>query len=211
MSYIDNKRFLACLTEEQKKRQRQALVTHHLRTPDEGKKAEYITPKTKHLRPSGVPSFEITAAVYKDRIIMWREVPGSWRGQAAAEMYADLGKVLRRTMRGRRSFRVVEDGDPKGYQSGLGKEAKRQQKIISWKLPPRTPQLMPLDFSLWSEIERRVLEKKVKGKESVKSYKARVKKVALSLPKSLVRSCLASMRQRVKNIIEAGGGYTEKE
>jgi hypothetical protein len=211
VTYIDNKKWLAPLTDEQRKRQRQAVVTHHLRTPQEGKEAAYIVPKTKHNRPSGVPSFEVTAAVAKDRIIMWREAPGPWGGKAAAAMYKDLGKSLRRTRPGDSSFRLVEDGDPKGYQSNLGKNAKKEQGIVSWKLPPRTPQLMPLDFCLWHEIERRVLQEKKKGKESIANYKARVKRVALSLPKSIVKACLLSMKQRMKNIVDADGGYTKKE
>ncbi len=94
-------------------------------------------PKKGKMLP-GIPSVEITAAVAKDRIIMWREVPEkSWCGAAAATMYADLGKALRRTWGERRSYRVVEDGDTKGYQSNAGKAAKTKAKIASWKLPPR--------------------------------------------------------------------------
>ena len=43
----------------------------------------------------------------------------------------------------KRRFRVVEDGDTKGFQSGKGVAAKQEQKIQSWKLPPRTPSWMP--------------------------------------------------------------------
>ena len=59
----------------------------------------------------------------------------------------------------KRCFRVVEDGDTKGFQSGKGVKAKQQQLIESWKIPPHTPSWMPLDFSLWNEIENRALSK----------------------------------------------------
>ena len=155
-AYIDNKRFVAPLTAAQKRQQRQALVTYHLRTSAEGKYPEYHVPKTKRLL-FGLPSFEVTAAVGHDRIIMWRATGGRWNGEEAAAMYADLRASMVRAGGEKRFFRVVEDGDRKGYQSSAGKKAKKTESIVSWQLPPRTPQWMPLDFCIWHEIEKCVL------------------------------------------------------
>ena len=204
--YIDNKKFVARLTLEQKKRARQEKITYHLRTPGEGGKADYIVPRGHQL--SGLKSFEITACVAKDQIIFWRLVPGSWNGAQAADMYKDLKKALVEKWGDRSSFRIVEDGDRKGFQSGAGKDMKKALKLNSWTLPPRTPQWMPLDFSVWSEVETRVLEKKVCGKETLQQYQARVRNVALRLPKDFIQNCLAAMRKRIKATVAAKGRHT---
>lgn len=207
--YIDNKKFVARLTTQQKKRARQEKITYHLRTPGEGGEADFIVPRGHQL--SGLKSFEITACVAKDQIIMWRLVPGSWNGAQAADMYKDLKKALVKKWGDRSSFRIVEDGDRKGFQSHSGKDMKKALKINSWTLPPRTPQWMPLDFSVWNEVETKVLEKNVRGKESVQQYAARVRKVALKLPKDFIRKCLASMRKRIQATVAAKGRHTRMD
>ena len=80
-----------------------------------------------------------------------------------------------------RVFRVVEDGDKKGFQSGLGKEAKAEQKMQSWMLPPRSPALMPLDFCLWSEIEERTLKNTGGDQETRSQYAACLRPTALQV------------------------------
>ena len=96
-------------------------------------------------------------------------------------------------------FRVVEDGDPKGFQSGKGIRAKRAQKIHSWTLPPHSPGLMPLDFSLWDEIEGRVLAKRRKIEdESMAPYKKRLNLTAKRLPRQLIQKCLGKMKGNLR-------------
>ena len=102
-------------------------------------------------------------------------------------MYKALGAALRKFHGRRASYRVVEDGDPKGFQSNKGIQAKKEQKIRSWKLSPRSPVLMPLDYSLWNEIERRVLAKKGPANESMQAYKKRLNLTAKKLPRGQVK------------------------
>ena len=71
--------------------------------------------------------------------------------------------------------------------------------------------LMPLDFSLWHEVEQKVLAKDVKGKGSKKAYSARVRETALKLPASVIKKCLASMKKRIKATEEAKGKYTSMD
>ena len=106
-------------------------------------------------------------------------------------------------------FRVVEDGDPKGFQSGKGKRAKQTQKIRSWTLPPHSPGLMPLDFSLWDEIEGRVLSKRKVEDESMASYKKRLNLTARRLPRRLIQKCVGKMKENLRVTKKsAGGGHT---
>ena len=84
----------------------------------------------------------------------------------------------------------LEDGDSKGFQSSKGVKAKKEEKIESWKLSPHTPGMMPLDYSLWNEIEGRTLAKRAYENESPASYKKRLCITAKRLPKSLVKNLL---------------------
>ena len=68
----------------------------------------------------------ISAAVAKDKVIMWHVVEGRWNGQAAADMYAGpLKAALRRTWGNKKRFTIIEDGDRKGNQSN--KNAKNSE------------------------------------------------------------------------------------
>ena len=206
-TYIDNKRFVMARTPAQRKRMRQARVRYHLRKAAERSQREYISPKQNH-QLCGIPSVEISAAVACDRIIMWYVVPKKWCGEQAAVMYKELGKHLRRRWgSGLRGFRVVEDGDPKGYQSGKGHDAKASQKIQSWKLPPRSPEWMPLDYCLWEEIERRMFETVVKGTETKERWLLRLRKTALSLPRPLVKRTILQMKKRIAATYDSKGGH----
>ena len=146
VAFIDNKKFVMARTPLQRKRMRAARIVNHLRKASERNDLTYIVPKGSRSF-TGIPSVEITAAVARDHIVMWRQAK-SWNGEQAAAMYKDLAYALRRVWGDRRQYRVVEDGDTKGYQSNIGKSAKQEHHIQSWKLPPRSPEWMPLDYSI---------------------------------------------------------------
>ena len=206
VTYIDTKRFVQPQTKAQRRRMRQSKVRHHLRTASERNESTYVVPKKARLL-TGIPSVEITAAVHKNRIIMWRESEASWSGAEAAAMYADLGKNLRRVLGDRRSYRVVEDGDPKGFQSNKGKAAKTAARITSWKLPPRSPDWMPLDYSLWAIIEDKVLASGPEGHESKQQYRTRLRTTALGLPRKMVAGAIKQMKGRIKKTKANKGKY----
>jgi hypothetical protein len=209
-AYIDNKTFVVPGTEAQKKQQRQAKVTWHLRRPNEGGEPDFFVPRTKRML-CGLKTLEITAAVARGRIIMWHVTSGRWNGDNAAIMYAKLGEALRQRWGNRREFRVVEDGDRKGYQSTKGIQAKAAEKITSWKLPPRTPQWMPLDFCLWHEIETKVLDRPVAGKETVAQYAGRLRRAASTIPAATIDKCLDSIHERIAQTVTVKGRHTRKD
>ena len=93
---------------------RQARVYYHLRKPEERTEPDFVVPKKKRTFV-GIPVVEVAAAVARGRIIMWHVVEGTWCGTAAATMYGVLGMALQCFWGKRRSYRVVADGDPKGF------------------------------------------------------------------------------------------------
>lgn len=210
-AYIDNTRFVVARTPAQRKNMRQHRVRYHLRKPEERTKAGFtVTKKSREL--TGIPSVEITAALAVDRVIMWRVHTGKWCGDAAVEMYKDLGSALRRRWgSAKRILRVVEDGDPKGYQTKNGIKEKETQKIESWKLPPRSPEWMPLDYSIWKAIEEKMLnDGSVVGTETKAAYLARLAKVAKDLPRKLVKDTISQMKKRIVATVKEKGAHINK-
>ena len=99
----------------------------------------------------------------------------------------------------------MEDGDPSGYQSNKGKEGKKNARISSLQLPPRTPQWQPLDFSIWNEIEGRAL--KNVEKHTKKSYLKRLRRIASGLPVKYVKDCCEAMHGRILSTKQAKGKH----
>lgn len=106
-------------------------------------------------------------------------------------------------------YTVVEDGDRKGNQSGKGIAAKKNAKIFSMLLPPRTPSLMPLDYSIWSAIAKKLLDGAPETTETKENFLKRLRKVAKSLPKGYVQSVILRMKANLMALVDARG-YTPK-
>ena len=208
-AYVDNKAFPTPLTPSQRARYRQTLIGGHLRKSSEGTDKGFTKPREKHSF-IGLPSVTITAAVAKDRVILWHEVPGAWNGDAAAGMYEKhLKPALRRVWGKRARYTIVEDGDRKGNASGRGVAAKTRSKIVPLTLPPRTPSLMPLDYAIWKAIMNRMLDSDPTGTEATSNFLKRLRTAATSLPKGFVKGVIGRMRENIKALKDARG-YTPK-
>ena len=102
----------------------------------------------------------------------------------------------------------MEDNDPAGYKSSKARKAKKElgYKIVS--LPPSSPDLNPLDFFLWNDVERHMAKcAPKKRKESVDEFKVRLRKVAMSTSRVLLAKTMGSIRKRVAAIYKAEGHH----
>ena len=208
-AYMDLKKFVLPLTPEQRTKFRQTRVEGHIRKPCEGIEHGFTKPKERHSY-IGLPSIEIAAAVAKNRVIMWEVVQGPWNGQKAADLYkGPLLKALKRTWGNLGKFTIIEDGDRKGFQSRKGLAAKEEAKIKAMTLPPRTPSLMPLDFSIWKRIEDIMLEQAPDGRESKADFVQRLKATAKNLPRSFIAKQIDRMKNNLQALCDAKG-YTPK-
>jgi len=135
-----------------------------------------------------------------------------WGGQAAADMYK--GPILR-TLKKQRgikpSYLLCEDNDPSGYKSGKGLAAKKAVGIRTVTWPRYSPDLMPLDFSLWKNIEKRMDACAPKDRESLAKFKLRLRRVALTTPTSTVRKTVLAMKTRAQEIYDASGGHIKSD
>lgn len=141
---------------------------------------------------------------------MWRK-----GGKEAAAMYKDLAKLMKKAKpakaaRPNHRWVILEDNDPSGHKSSNGKAAKKEHKIKSLDLPPRSPQLNVLDYSLWRAINVKMWsqEKKMAAnrKESAAAFRARLRRTALILPSSVVTKAVKDMRRSTQLLHKAKGG-----
>ena len=89
-------------------------------------------------------------------------------------------------------------------------EAKKAMKIQPIVFPPYSPDLMPLDYYLWSEVESRMASQTVRN-ESLEAYKSRLKRTAMSIPSSLIKKAIGKMKQRAAEIAAAEGGRIQSD
>ena len=76
---------------------------------------------------------------------------------------------------------------------------------LTMDLPRYTPELMPLDFSLWAAIQVKMDEYGFTGRESPEPFKERLRSTALSLPRDVVLKALLDMKRRILAIRDADG------
>ena len=118
--------------------------------------------------------------------------------------------ALRRNYPNKRTHKVLEDNDPTGYKSGAGVAAKRASKIDVFEMPCRSPDLNPLDYSIWSELNKRMRAQertwKTK-KESRDQYVARLKRTAEGLDRAFVDDAIGNLAVRSERLYQAKGGY----
>lgn len=100
----------------------------------------------------------------------------------------------------------MEDNDPTGYKSNKAKDAKKALGMKPIEFPKYSPDLNPLDFFLWSEVERRLALQRTPAKETIEHFKARLRRTALAIPAPLITKAVKSIRDRARAVVAAKGG-----
>ena len=208
---IDAKKYALPGNDAAARRLRQQRVSGTLRTRGEGLDAGHTRPNAKKHRFNAGGYVRILGGICGDRVVLWEEVRGTWSGQRAADMYAGpIKRVLERQRPGKRSWLVMEDNDPTGFKSREGVRAKAANKLKALSQPPYSPDLNPLDFSLWQAIETKALAGR-RPRESGSDYKARLRKTALTMPRAAVRKAVQAIRTRAQQIFDADGGHIARD
>ena len=208
---LDNKKFEVPTTPEARAYQAKQKLVSQLRKRDEGLATNFTKPKEKAHRRNLGGSVNVCAGISNCRIALW-EYYTKWNGEAAADMYrGPIMKTLKRTRGEKASYLLAEDNDPSGYKSSKAVAEKRRLHIKTIDWPRYSPDLMPLDFSLWAHIAKRVRESAPRGRESVADFKLRLRREALRTPSSVVRSAVEAMRMRARKIAEAKGKDIDRD
>ena len=206
---MDNKVWDVATTKRARRFKNMSKVRFHLRKRKEGLKRGFTKPGgTKKHRINPGASVSVLAGVVGGRIRIWHYLPKKrWNGKVAAACYeGPIIKALRRCFGPKKEYLILEDNDPTGYQSNAAKAAKTKLSIKRVPFPRYSPDLMPLDFALWDEIERR-MSKRVYKNESVEHYKKRLRRTALAVPAKVVGKTLKAILPRARAVIKECGGH----
>ena len=79
--------------------------------------------------------------------------------------------------------------------------------ILGQKMwPPSSPDLNPLDFSIWSMLKKDACRSE---KLSVKHLKKSLQKAWADIPQKKIRAAVEAFRSRLDKVIDANGGQIE--
>ena len=204
---IDNKNVEAATTPDARAYKRKMKVRFQHRIRGEGLEPQYTKPNPRRNRKNLGGSVTVCAGVRNNKVVLWKYIEGKWNGAVAESVYRnDIAKVLGRHAPTKEHPSIIEDNDPTGYKSSKAKKAKKELGYRVVSLPRYSPDLNPLDFFLWNNIEQRMEASAPKGKESMDQFKKRLRKTAMSTSKRLLGKAVASIKKRAKAIHAAGGG-----
>ena len=109
-----------------------------------------------------------------------------------------------------RTHNALAGNGPTGYRSGAGISATRACKIDVFKIPCRSPDLNPLDYSIWAEVNKRMRDQErnwTSKQEARDQYVARLKKTAQDLDQAFVNDAIGNLVVRCERLYQAQGGY----
>ena len=187
-------------------------VRGHLRTRREGLERGFTKPdKRKHHRNTG-PNAKVFAAIIGGRVRVWHYLPKRWGGDVAEGVYRNvLAPALKRHRGEKRRYILLEDNDPTGFKASIAMAAKAAMKIQPIAFPTYSPDLNPLDYALWQEVENRMGRQQAPAGETIGGFKARLSRTAKSIPTRVVTKMLASMRGRTQSVYACGGGHIPRD
>ena len=121
---------------------------------------------------------------------LWHELPPRWNGEVAAQLYRGPIREALKAHRGeKRHYLLLEDNALAGYKSRKGRSAKQDIGVCPLRFPKYSPDLNPLDFYIWAEVERRALLLCASRAVSAKAYRVHLQRVALGFLRAPTDGC----------------------
>lgn len=214
--FLDNKTFQIPLTQRARAQAASAMVRGVYRKKGESLLPGCVRASKKMTSSFGVRSVVISGGISGNgEVTVWHAHTQVWGGKAASELYAGpVCSALSKLKPGARTWVVCEDNDPSGFRSSRGLLAKQENGISTFRLPPRSPDLQPLDYSIWHQINTKLRAQEKRFRPSYKETRAhflrRLRGTAKSLDKNYVQNSIKDMARRVRLLFEAGGGLFEE-
>lgn len=201
---MDNKQWPIYTHERARKVARQRRVRGHYRTKSEGLKRGFTRPKSKKTACNAGARVNVCAVIIDCKVKVWHYLPKRWSGAAATKLYEDcVIKALKKHRGEKAKYKLVEDNDPTGFKSKAAIEKKHELGIETFDWPRYSPDLMPHDYWLWTEVARRMGPLRT---ESQAAYKLRLRKTALAIPKSVVKAAVLRMKPKADEVVKERGG-----
>lgn len=204
---IDNKHFDVPRSARARRYAKMRRVRGVLRTRAEGIEAGFTQPsgEKKHRVAPGA-SVLVCAGIVNNKVKVWHYLDKRWCADAADKLYRNvLFKALRRNRGVKPTYTLLEDNDRTGYKCKKAIAAKKELGIKPIAFPRYSPDLNPLDFFLWSEVLRKMDQQPTRKNESKDAYLARLRRTAMSIPASVIRRAVESIKARAAAVVKAKG------
>ena len=210
--YMDNKKWDIPTTARGKRFLNTGKVRGHLRKRSEGLQKGFTKPNAKKHKVNTGGSVNVCAGIIGGRVRIWHYLPSRWNGEAAEDLYRNVvHPALIKHCAARRTYTILEDNDPTGYKSTRAKNAKVELGIVPIEFPTYSPDLNPLDFSLWSAVAARMDKGVLRLRETAAQYLARLRRTALAIPEADIRRMLSDMKPRAESIYANNGGHIPRD
>ena len=83
---------------------------------------------------------------------------------------------------------------------------RKSLKMTAVPFPKYSPDLNPLDYFVWAEVNRRMESQSAPANESQTAYKSRLRRTALGIPASTIRAVVGKMKAKAAEVVERKGG-----
>jgi hypothetical protein len=175
----------------------------------------HAKPNPKLKQSTGVKGILKAGGVGGGRVLVWHTVDARRGGDEAENLYENVvTPALRQRHPHKTSFCILEDNDPTGNNSSKGRAAKSKCKLHVFHIPKRSPDLNVLDYSVWSEVERRMRAQErrmpVSKRETRKKFGARLNRTAKALSHAYINDAIGDLQRRCQLLYEAKGGLFEE-
>ena len=212
--YMDNKFFTTYLNATARAYARKIRARGTFRKPGQGLDQGHVRPR-KDLKMNFGPKVHVSVAISAAKVLTCHLVEGSWNAAGAEEMYKTaLGPALKGQHPNKRKFLVLEDNDPAGYKSNKAKNAKKDMRIKVFEIPPRSPDLNPLDYGFWKVVNDRLRAQEAKFDDSFVEARGafirRLRRTILRIPASVLQPLVSNMKRRCEQTQKAAGGHFEE-
>ena len=105
----------------------------------------------------------------------------------------------------------MEDNDPSGYKSKAAVKCKAENRMEVFALPRRSPELNPLDYTVWAEINKRMRKQEAswpQGKRETRAeFLKRLRRIAMNLPSDFINNAFGDLEKRCAQLKKAKGGH----
>ena len=205
-AFMDNKGYAWYTSRKARKVARSMRKRGTYRLRSEGR--QYSVPSRKKHRQSSM-SVKVLCVVGAGKIRVWRTYK-KWGGDAYANMVKrHINRALK--LADGTKMDLYRDNDPSGYESRKGKKAEENSKINVKPLPVGSPDVMPLDFTLWDAVDRDMKADEKEWPEdkteTYEEFEARLKKTAMALPSTVIEKACLSMHRRCRELKRTGGEW----
>ena len=142
-----------------------------------------------------------SVGISAEKVLSCHIVDDIWNKNSAAVVYRDvLVPALRQARPGKSKFLILEDNDPTGYKSKLAQDTKKELGVTVLELPKRSPDLNPLDYAFWSEVNGRLRSQEAefpdKFTETRCQFAKRLRRTVLGVPPATLCAMVSNMKRR---------------